>query len=140
MIFKIGRSKSPWLFHLNTGSCNGCDIEIVALFASRYDVERLGCKLVGSPKHADICLVTGPVTARSKEPLLRIYDMLPNPKVIVCIGTCSISSGVFTDGYSIVGPAHKFIPVTAYVGGCSAHPKNIFLGLQKAIEVFKEGR
>ncbi|AIS53114.1 Ech-type complex subunit Ech2C [Thermoanaerobacter kivui] len=134
------REKSPWVYHMNTGSCNGCDIEIMALFSSKYDVERLGIKMVGSPRHADILLLTGPVTARSKEPLLKVYEMIPDPKVVVAIGCCAISGGVFNGGYSIVGPADKFIPVDVYIGGCSAHPNAIIEGLMKAIKIFKELR
>ena len=89
------RIKSPWLFHLNTGSCNGCDIEIVAALTPRYDVERLGCVLVGSPRHADVVLVTGPVTRQMIPRVIRVYEQIPNPKVIVAVGSCAISGGVF---------------------------------------------
>lgn len=139
-MFKNLCEKSLWIYHMNTGSCNGCDIEILTLFSSKFDVERLGIKMVGSPKHADILLITGPVTARCKEPLLKVYEMIPEPKVVVAVGTCAISGGAFSGGYSVVGPADKFIPVDVYISGCSAHPNAIIEGLMKATKIFGELR
>ena len=82
-LMEKARVKSPWLYHLNTGSCNGCDIEIVGLLGPRYDVERFGVKLTGSPRHADIVLITGPVTAQSKDRMLNVLSQVPEPRVIV---------------------------------------------------------
>lgn len=90
-IVERSRMKSPWLFHINTGSCNGCDIEIVAALAPRYDAERLGCVLVGSPKHADVILVTGPVTRQMYPRLMNVYKQVPEPKAVVVIGSCGTS-------------------------------------------------
>ncbi|MEM3823667.1 MAG: hypothetical protein QXH87_01910, partial [Candidatus Bathyarchaeia archaeon] len=87
----MSRVKSPWIFHLNTGSCAGCDIEIVAALTPRYDVERLGCVLVGSPRHADVLLVTGPVTRQMLPRFIRVYEQVPEPKVVVAVGTCASS-------------------------------------------------
>lgn len=81
-------AKSPWLFHINAGSCNGCDIELVAVLTPRYDAERLGFKLAGTPRHADIVVVSGPVTAQSKDRVLRTIEQVPDPKVIVTLGSC----------------------------------------------------
>ena len=90
-IIENGRKKSPWIYHVNTGSCNGCDIELVALLGPRYDIERFGVKLAGSPRHADIVVVTGPVTSQSRDRMLRVLAQVPEPKVIVSIGSCPAS-------------------------------------------------
>ena len=95
-------ARSPWLFRINAGSCNGCDVELATTACiSRYDVERLGCKYCGSPRHADIVLITGPLTARVKDKVLRVWNEIPEPKVTVAVGICPISGGVFREGYSI---------------------------------------
>ena len=94
-IIDKGVEKSPWIYHLNTGSCNGCDIELLALLGPRYDVERFGVKLSGTPKHADIVVVTGPVTIQSRDRMLRVLSQIPEPKVVMSIGTCPISCNVF---------------------------------------------
>lgn len=135
---KYSQKKSLWVFHVNTGSCNGCDIEILALFSSKYDAERFGIKLVGSPKHANILLVTGPVTTKSRDPLLRAYDMMPKPKAVVSVGVCSLSGGVFAKSYNVLGPVDNFIPVHVYVGGCSAHPNMILEGILRAAQILCE--
>ncbi|HDO41318.1 MAG TPA: NADH-quinone oxidoreductase subunit NuoB [Candidatus Bathyarchaeota archaeon] len=127
------RIKSPWLFHLNTGSCNGCDIEIVAALTPRYDVERLGCILVGSPRHADVVLVTGPVTRQMIPRVIRVYEQIPNPKVIVAVGSCAISGGVFIGSPVIEGPIDEVIPVDVYVAGCPPRPEAIVNGIITAI-------
>ena len=88
-------AKSPWLFHINAGSCNGCDIELVAVLTPRYDAERLGFKLAGTPRHADIVVVSGPVTVQSKDRVLRTIEQVPDPKVIVTLGSCPRSCNVF---------------------------------------------
>ncbi|HNR64841.1 MAG TPA: NADH-quinone oxidoreductase subunit B family protein [Atribacterota bacterium] len=124
--------RSLWVFHLNTGSCNGCDIEIVALLTPRYDVERFGIKLVGSPKHADVLLVTGPVNRKMLPRLKLIYEQTPDPKAVIVVGTCGSSGGVFYDSYNIVGPVDKHIPVDVYVPGCPIRPEAIINGVLKA--------
>jgi membrane-bound hydrogenase subunit mbhJ len=124
--------RSLWVFHLNTGSCNGCDIEIVALLTPRYDVERFGIKLVGSPKHADVLLVTGPVNRKMLPRLKLVYEQTPDPKAVIVVGTCGSSGGVFYDSYNIVGPVDKHIPVDVYVPGCPIRPEAIINGVLKA--------
>ncbi len=124
--------RSLWVFHLNTGSCNGCDIEIVALLTPRYDVERFGIKLVGSPKHADVLLITGPVNRKMLPRLKLIYEQTPDPKAVIVVGTCGTSGGVFYDSYNIVGPADQHIPVDVYVPGCPIRPEAIINGVLKA--------
>jgi Ni,Fe-hydrogenase III small subunit len=132
-------TRSPFLFRVNTGSCNGCDVELATTaMIPRYDVERLGCRYTGTPKHADILLVTGPITARSKKYLLRVLDEIPNPFVVVAIGTCAVSCGIFRDSYAIEGPLDKYIEVDVYVPGCPPRPQAIIDGVAKAIEIWKE--
>ena len=132
-----GRVKSPWLFHLNTGSCNGCDIEILAALTPRYDVERLGCVLVGSARHADILMLTGPVTTQMYSRVMRVYEQIPEPKAVVVIGSCAVSGGVYTGSPSIAGPIDKFIPVDSYVAGCPPRPEAIIKGVIEALRKFR---
>ena len=107
------RINSPWAIHYNSGSCNGCDIEILATLTPRYDLERFGVKLQGSPRHADVLICTGPVTRQSRERLLRIYEQMPDPKFVVAVGSCGISGGVFQGCYNVVGHIDEVHP-----GGC----------------------
>ena len=126
-------TKSLWVFHFNAGSCNGCDIEIVATLTPRYDPERFGIKLVGSPRHADVLLVTGPVTKQMEARLRRVYDQMPSPKVVMAVGTCAQSGGVFFDSYNLAGPVDQVIPVDVYVQGCAPRPEAIINGVVTAI-------
>lgn len=139
-ILKRGMEKSPWIYHINTGSCNGCDIELVALLGPRYDIERYGVKLAGTPRHADIVVVTGPVTSQSKERMLRVISQVPEPKVIMSLGSCPMSCNVFKGSYSVEGPLDKWVEVDVSVGGCAPKPEAIIEGLRKAIEVLIEKR
>ncbi|MBN2067234.1 MAG: NADH-quinone oxidoreductase subunit B family protein [Candidatus Diapherotrites archaeon] len=124
-------NKSLWAFHFNSGSCNGCDIEIIAALTPRYDVERFGIKLVGTPRHADILLLTGPVAMDMKEKLERVYAQMPSPKAVMLIGNCGNSGDVFYESYSLVGPADRIIPVDVYVPGCPPRPEAIIHGVVK---------
>ena len=124
--------RSLWVFHLNTGSCNGCDIEIVAGLTPRYDLERFGIKLVGSPKHADVLLVTGPVTGRMLDKVKRVYEQTPDPKAVIAVGTCGTSGGVFYNSYNLSGSIDKVIPVDVYVPGCPVRPEAIINGVLQA--------
>lgn len=133
-------AKSPWVYHLNTGSCNGCDIEIIAALTPRYDAERAGVKLVGSPKLADILLVTGPVTKQMAKRVRNIYEQVPSPKAVVCVGVCGSTSGVFDGAYSIEGGVDKVLPVDIYVTGCPPRPEAIVLGVLKAAKKLSEGK
>ncbi len=125
--------KSLWVFCTNSGSCNGCDIEIVSTVSPRYDIERFGMKLTGTPRHADILLVTGPVTRFMKPKLERIYAQIPDPKVVIAIGNCACSGDVYFKSYNLVGPVDKVIPVDVYVHGCPPRPEAIIEGAAKAV-------
>lgn len=95
-IVRWARRKSPWIVHFNSGACNACDIEVVAAFTPRFDVERLGAVLKGSPRHADVLVCTGPVTRQMRDRLRRIHDQMPEPKLVVAIGTCACSGASST--------------------------------------------
>jgi NADH-quinone oxidoreductase B subunit len=127
------RVNSPWVLHFNTGSCNGCDIEILATLTPRYDLERLGIKLQGSPRHADILLCTGPVTRQAADRLRRIYEQMHEPKFVVAIGSCALSGGVFRGCYNILGGIEQIIPVDAYIPGCPPRPEAVIDGVAKLL-------
>jgi membrane-bound hydrogenase subunit mbhJ len=126
-------NRSLWVFHFNSGSCNGCDIEIVCTLTPRYDPERFGIKLVGSPRHADVLLVTGPVVHDMADRLRRVYEQMPDPKVVISVGTCSQSGGVFFDSYNLDGPVGDIIPVDVYVPGCAPRPEAIIDAVVKGV-------
>lgn len=134
-IIQKARIRSPWLFHLNTGGCNGCDIELVACLTPRYDVEQLGIRLEGSPRHAEILCVSGPVTRTTKNALLTIYQQILNPKVVVAIGSCPASCNVFDGSPSIAGPLDRIIPVDVFIPGCPPRPDAIIAGIVKAVTI-----
>ncbi len=133
-IKKWARIRSPWLIHFNTGGCNGCDIEFVAAITPRYDVERFGILLKGTPRQADILGVTGPITMQVAHRLLRIYKQMPEPKFVVAIGTCAVSGGAFKDCYSVYGGVDTILPVDVYIPGCPPKPEAIINGIVKLIE------
>ena len=139
--------KSPWIIHYDATSCNGCDIEVLACLTPMYDVERFGVINTGNPKHADILLITGSVNEQTKEAVMNIYNQMPNPKVVVAIGVCACSGGVFRECYNVYGGIDKIIPVDVYVPGCAARPEAIIDGVVKGIgaleakyELFKESK
>ena len=133
------RLNSPWLIHYNSGSCNGCDIEILATLTPRYDVERFGIKLQGSPRHADVLVCTGPVTRQSKERLQRIYEQMPEPKFVIAVGSCAISGGAFQGCYNVIGHIDEVIPVDVFVPGCPPRPEAIIDGVVKLLQKLKTG-
>lgn len=132
------RTNSPWAIHFNSGSCNGCDIEILATLTPHYDVERLGLTLHGSPRHADVLICTGPVTRQARDRLLRIYEQMPDPKFVIAVGTCAISGGVFQGCYNVVGHIDEVIPVDVYVPGCPPRPEAIIDGVVKLLDKLKQ--
>ena len=127
------RLKSPWILHFNSGACNACDIEIIAALTPRYDVERFGVLLRGTPRHADVLVCSGPVTRQIKKRLVRIYQQMPGPKFVVAVGTCACSGGVFDGCYNVQGGIDTAIPVDAYIPGCPASPKAIIDGVVKLL-------
>jgi NADH-quinone oxidoreductase B subunit len=128
------RTRSPWLIHFNAGACNACDIEVVAVLTPRYDVERFGALLKGSPRHADVMVTTGSVTRQVKDRLKRVYDQMPEPKFVVAIGSCAITGGVFQQCYNVMEGTDKVIPVNAYIPGCPPKPEAILDGVVKLLK------
>ena len=133
----LGFKESPWLIHYDASSCNGCDIETLACLTPLYDVERLGVINTGNPKHADIFLVTGAVNTQSKDVIRNLYHQLPEPKVVVAVGVCACSGGIFRECYNICGGVDSVIPVDVYVPGCAARPEAIIDGVVKALAVLE---
>ena len=134
----LGFKQSPWIIHYDASSCNGCDIETLACLMPLYDVERLGVVNTGNPKHADIFLVTGAVNEQSRDVIRNIYHELPEPKVVVAIGACAASGGIFRDCYNVSGGVDSVIPVDVFVPGCAARPEAIIDGVVKALGVLEE--
>jgi ech hydrogenase subunit C len=130
--------KSPWIIHYDASSCNGCDIEILACLTPMYDVERFGIINTGNPKHADIFVVTGSVNEQNKYVIKNIYDQMPDPKVVVAIGICATSGGIFRECYNVAGGIDTVIPVDVYVPGCAARPESIIDGIVKALGILEE--
>jgi NADH-quinone oxidoreductase B subunit len=137
-IVNWSRLKSPWLLHFNTGACNACDIEIVAALTPRYDIERFGAQLKGTPRHADVLLCSGPVTKKIAPRLKRIYCQMPDPKFVVVVGTCACSGGVFDGCYNVESGIDAVLPVSAYIPGCPASPKAIIDGVVKLLSSLEE--
>jgi len=133
-------TKSLWVFHMSTGSCNNCDIEILDCLTSRFDVERFGIVLVGSARHADALLVTGILNKKNVERVKRVYEQIPKPCVVIAMGACGCSTGIFKDGYNTAGPVDKVIPVDVYVPGCPPKPEAIIHGVVEAIKKLEAKR
>ena len=131
-------TKSPWILHYDASSCNGCDIEVLACLTPLYDVERFGIINTGDPKQADILLITGAVNDQNKNVVKQLYEQMPEPKVVVAIGICACSGGVFRDCYNILGGVDTVIPVDVYVPGCAARPESIIDGVVKGLTVLEE--
>jgi NADH-quinone oxidoreductase B subunit len=130
-------TNSPWAIHFNSGSCNGCDIEILATLTPRYDLERFGVKLQGSPRHADILICTGPVSRLARERLLRTYEQMPDPKFVMAVGSCGTSGGVFHGCYNIIGGIEEVLPVDVFVPGCPPRPEAIIDGMIQLLNSLK---
>jgi len=133
-------SKSPWILHYDATSCNGCDIEVLASLTPMYDVERFGIINTGNPKHADIFVVTGSVNEQNREVVRNLYEQIPNPKVVVAVGICACSGGVFRECYNVAGGIDKVIPVDVYVPGCAARPESIIDGIVIALGILEGKR
>lgn len=124
---RLGRSLS--IREVDAGSCNGCELEIHALNNAFYDLERFGLKFVASPRHADVLLVTGPVTKNMREGLERTYQATPAPKWVVAVGDCGFNGGVFAGSYAVVGGVSEVVPVDLHIHGCPPSPTELLKGL-----------
>jgi Ni,Fe-hydrogenase III small subunit len=124
---RLGRSLS--IREVDAGSCNGCELEIQALQNAFYDLERFGLRFVASPRHADVLLVTGPVTKNMREALERTYTATPDPKWVIAVGDCAVDGGIFADSYAIAGGVSKVVPVDLHIRGCPPSPVEILKGL-----------
>ncbi len=133
------RLKSPWILHFNSGACNGCDIEIVDALTPKYDVERFGMLLKATPRHADVLVVSGPITLEQAPRLKRIYEQMPEPKFVMAIGACGCSGGVFNGCYSVVpGGLDQVLPVSVYIPGCPVRPEAIVDGVVKLLSSLEQ--
>ncbi len=119
---------------VDAGSCNGCELEIGGLTGPVYDCERFGLHFVASPRHADLLLVTGPVTRNMAVPLRKTYEATPDPKLVVAVGDCARDCGVFRGSYAVVGGVDRVVPVDAYVAGCPPEPADILRGILAALD------
>jgi Ni,Fe-hydrogenase III small subunit len=127
--------KALWVYHANCGACNGCDIEVINVLTPYYDAERFGIKLVGSPRHADAILISGPVTRQVAPALRRLIDAVPRPRLIFAIGSCATGGGSWFDSYNVLGGADKVVPVDFYVPGCPPRPEAILYGIAVALGI-----
>ena len=116
--------------HVDAGSCNGCEIEIASAFGPVYDLERYGVRLVASPRHADVLLVTGPVTRNMADPLVKAYEAMPSPKRVVALGDCAHDCGLFAGAYGVQGAVSDFVPVDVTIPGCAPEPEVIIAALR----------
>jgi ech hydrogenase subunit C len=132
------RLKSPWVLHYDCGSCNGCDIEVLAALMPKFDAERFGIVNIGDPKQADILVVTGPANKRNHRVLKNLYDQMPEPKVVLAVGTCAATGGIFHNCPNTLGGVDKVIPVDVYVPGCAARPEQIVDGIVLALKKLEE--
>ena len=119
--------------HVDAGSCNGCEVEITGLTGPVYDLERFGLHFVASPRHADLLLVTGPVTRNMEIPLRKTWEATPDPKLVVAVGDCAMDCGVFAGSYAVVGGVSAVIPVDVIVHGCPPEPAAILQGILTAL-------
>jgi Ni,Fe-hydrogenase III small subunit len=125
--------RSIWVYHANSGGCNGCDIEVLNVLTPYYDVERFGIKLVGSPRHADVMLCQGPASRATARALREAYDAMPAPKLVFAVGNCACGGGIWHDTYGVIGPVERVIPVNYYIPGCPPRPEAIIYGVAVAL-------
>ena len=119
---------------VDAGSCNGCELEIAGLASPVYDMERFGLHFVASPRHADMLLVTGPVTRNMEIPLRKTYEATPHPKFVIAAGDCAATCGVFRGSYAVAGPVHQIIPVDVTIAGCPPEPADLLRGILHALD------
>ena len=139
-VLSIARRKSPWVCRINTGSCNGCDIEVTPLLTPRYDAEQIGVQVHGTPKHCDILVVSGTLTERSRRAVLSMWEQMPSPKAVVALGSCPASGNVFAESPLVLGTSlDTVVPVDVWVPGCPPRPQAILEGIAKAAHLLGEG-
>jgi Ni,Fe-hydrogenase III small subunit len=133
---RLGRSLS--IRQVDAGSCNGCELEIHALNNAFYDLERFGLHFVASPRHADVLLVTGPVTRNMREALERTYNATPDPKWVIAVGSCAVDGGVFAGSYAVTGGVSEVVPVDLHIRGCPPTPIDLLRGLLAILNPMKD--
>ncbi|WP_297499570.1 NADH-quinone oxidoreductase subunit B family protein, partial [Thermococcus sp.] len=146
----MGRKlKSVWVYHVDAGSCNGCDIEVLDILSPYYDIERLGVKVVPTPRHADVLFITGPLTRQTRIALKKAYEaMPPKPRIVVAIGTCASSGGIFYNSYALYntspqrgrdrlrsGGPEMIVPIDMYIPGCPPSPEEILYGVAQLLGI-----
>jgi Ni,Fe-hydrogenase III small subunit len=129
---RLGRSLA--IRQVDAGSCNGCELEIHALSNAFYDIERFGLRFVASPRHADVLLVTGPVTKNMRQALERTWNATPDPKWVVAVGDCALDGGIFKGSYACVGGVSEVVPVDLHIKGCPPSPTDLLKGLLALLE------
>jgi Ni,Fe-hydrogenase III small subunit len=135
---RLGRSLS--IREVDAGSCNGCELEIHALNNPYYDLERFGLRFVASPRHADVLMVTGPITTNMREALERTYAATPDPKWVVAVGDCALDGGLFAGSYAVVGGVSRVVPVDLHIRGCPPAPLQLLAGLLALLEIADTGK
>lgn len=140
-VLAVARRRSPWVCRVNTGSCNGCDIEVTPLISPRYDAEQLGVQFHGTPKHCDILLISGTLTARSRAAVVSMWEQMPSPKAVVALGSCPASGNVFAGSPVVLGCSlDEVIPVDVWVPGCPPRPQAILEGIARAAALLEAGK
>jgi NADH-quinone oxidoreductase B subunit len=132
------RVKSPWITIFNSGACNACDIEIIACLMPRFDIERFGILVKGSPRHADILIITGHVTLKQASRLRRVWEQIPEPKYVIAMGACGSSAGAFHGLYHIMDRVETVVPVDIYVAGCPPRPDEIINAVVTCLNLINE--
>ena len=130
--------KSPWIFHYDGSSCNGCDIEVLASLTPMYDVERFGVINTGNPKHADILLITGSINWQNRDVVKTIHSQMGDPKVVIAIGTCATSGHFYAECYNTLGGVDTTIPVDVYLPGCAVRPEAIIDSVVQAVGILEQ--
>ncbi len=130
--------RSCWVYHANSGGCNGCDIEVLSVLTPYYDAERFGVKLVASPRHADAMLCQGPALRSTAQALRRAYEAMPAPKVVIAVGSCATGGGPWFDSYAVMGSVDQVVPVDFWVPGCPPRPEAILHGVAVALGILSK--
>lgn len=130
--------RSLHIREVDAGSCNGCEVEVNALSNPIYDIERFGLHIVASPRHADMLLVTGPVTRNMELALLKTYNAVPSPKLVAAMGSCACNGGIFGETYASCGGVDKVIPVDVFIPGCPPRPQALIFGIMVVLDKMEQ--